>query len=211
MAGGSWVVLPTKAFSRAKTRLADVLPAEGRARLAREFFRRTLQLACEQPFSTILVACEEPDPVFDVDDPRIELLLDEDSGGLRVVVDRALTRAWREQADSVLILMPALPFRTSGDLVALAALLDGSDVVLAPDEDDEGTNALLVKNRLLRDGRFGQHGSFEAHLNLVGQLSLNVAICRTPGLAFDVDTPNDYAEYVARTTSGGAAGAGYSS
>lgn len=193
-----WVVLPTKAFSRAKTRLAEVLPAEERASLGRELFLRTLDIVCEHPFSTILVACEELDPLFDRDDPRIRVLLDEDRGGLRSVVDRALSHAWSQAAESVLVLMPDLPFLAAGDLKALASLLNGADAVLAPDEEDEGTNALLAKRQILRGARFGQHGSFEAHLNQLGRLSLNVAICRTAGLAFDVDTPADYREYLIR-------------
>ncbi|MCA1666730.1 MAG: 2-phospho-L-lactate guanylyltransferase, partial [Thermomicrobia bacterium] len=67
--------------------------------------------------------------------------------------------------------------------------------VLAPDYTGSGTNALLLAPPDALPFRFGPN-SFARHVAAAEQRSVPYAIARAPGIAGDVDTPDDVRERV---------------
>jgi 2-phospho-L-lactate guanylyltransferase len=66
-------------------------------------------------------------------------------------------------------------------------------VVLAPCRRRRGTNALLLHPPQLIPFTFGPD-SFEAHRQAAQALGLEPVIYESPAVAFDLDTPEDWAE-----------------
>jgi 2-phospho-L-lactate guanylyltransferase (CobY/MobA/RfbA family) len=64
-------------------------------------------------------------------------------------------------------------------------------VVVAPDEGEEGTNALFVTPPDRMPTCFGRRGSFRAHRERAAAMNLEAAVFRAPSLAFDLDTVDD--------------------
>jgi 2-phospho-L-lactate guanylyltransferase (CobY/MobA/RfbA family) len=107
----------------------------------------------------------------------------------------------------VLILPTDLPFLTPDDVAQLirpegtGAHRDGDPraepwVSIAPDRRDEGTNALYVAPPGLLKYAFGVL-SFGKHLELARAAGASPRICRLPGVALDVDGPEDLELYLA--------------
>ena len=86
------------------------------------------------------------------------------------------------------------------DIAALAAALPPAPgVVIAPDAADQATNALVLSPPDPDFFRFGP-SSFAAHLEAARERGATVEIVRRPGLAFDLDTPEDYRAFVRRVS-----------
>jgi 2-phospho-L-lactate guanylyltransferase len=75
----------------------------------------------------------------------------------------------------------------------MLALGDRAPIVIAPDAQDEGTNALLLSPPDRMPTCFGRRGSFRAHLDRARALGLEPAVLRAPSLAFDIDSADDLA------------------
>jgi 2-phospho-L-lactate guanylyltransferase len=85
-----------------------------------------------------------------------------------------------------------LPLIVADDIRGLVARKE--PVVLGSDRRGEGTNALLL--RLAGRGpeftfAFGE-GSLAKHLEEARRLGLNAGLHDAPGVAFDLDTPDDW-------------------
>jgi 2-phospho-L-lactate guanylyltransferase (CobY/MobA/RfbA family) len=86
--------------------------------------------------------------------------------------------------------MGDLPHVDVDDVRAIATTLLRVDVVIAPDLRDEGTNALGARVGAMPRTCFGHGDSFARHLE--ASRNLRVAVHRSAGLGFDVDTQRDW-------------------
>lgn len=198
-----WVVLPVKAFARAKSRLSPVLASSERAALARRL--------CEHVLST-LARCDGIDGVLVLSDSDevLELAARYGRTGARepeapparpllgALIDAGLGCVLAQGARAALILMSDLPRVDAADLTQLVALLRQHDCVIAPDLREQNTNALALRldPPLDLQTSFGSGDSFRLHLELARGRGLRTAVHRSIGLGFDVDLPSDYAELV---------------
>ncbi len=190
-------VLPVKPLAEGKTRLEAVLGAAGRRALNRRFFMRTLGLAARQP---------GPDGTLVVSRDEAILALAQASGahgvretatGLNRALDLARRHVQELGADALLVLPVDLPRLDVADVDAMvAAAQDGARVVIAPDENASGTNALLLAPPDTLEFCFGDD-SFKAHLEAARRSGIAARVIDRPGLAFDVDTPADHARLTA--------------
>jgi 2-phospho-L-lactate guanylyltransferase len=100
-----------------------------------------------------------------------------------------------------MLTMPGdLPLLTPSDVETMAqAPHPPVPVVLAPNRDALGTNALLLSPPDCLPFSFG-HDSFQRHLKLAAERHLAVAIRRLPRLALDIDEPEDLALFAAQQT-----------
>ena len=97
-----------------------------------------------------------------------------------------------------MVLPGDLPFVSKGDIAALvSALPPAPGVVVAPDASEQATNALVLSPPDPDFFRFGP-SSFAAHLEAARERGAPAVIVRRPGLAFDLDTPEDYRTFVRR-------------
>lgn len=182
-------LIPIKARHRCKTRLSGCLTDVQRRRLAGDMLQHVVQVLQQVPAITrIVVLTPERDRLA----ADIELLADEGED-LNSSLTGAVARL-REQGCGRLLIVPAdLPWLAVDDIEALLAR---ETLAIAPSVDEQGTNGLHLPARMPFHFRFGHH-SFAAHCEAAARMPAAYRVVRAPGLAFDVDTPADYARYQA--------------
>jgi 2-phospho-L-lactate guanylyltransferase len=87
-----------------------------------------------------------------------------------------------------------VPRVTPADFSQLAAAARPG-LVVVPSADGTGTNALVRTPPNVIESRFGP-GSFRAHLDQARAKGAPADVLRLPGLMFDIDTPEDVAEFL---------------
>jgi 2-phospho-L-lactate guanylyltransferase len=97
-------------------------------------------------------------------------------------------------AQRLLILPCDLPRLDVAALQAMASLPAGTEVVIAPDRHGAGTNALLV-DAGTREFAFGAD-SLARHIALAEARGMRALTCAQPALAFDLDTAEDFSEWM---------------
>lgn len=186
--GGCWALVPLKAPGAGKRRLAPVLGAAERARLVRAMFAHVLE-ALRQTAEIERIAVMTPEPA--ALPPGVLALTDAAEG-----VNEALTRAARsleaQGARRLLVLHADLPCLQAAEIAALVAASRAGGLAIAPDRRESGTNALCLALPADFHFRFGAD-SFAKHLAEAAALGRTAAVVRLPGLAFDVDEPEDLA------------------
>ena len=190
------IIVPMKPAYEGKSRLADVLDADGRAALSLHLLQHVLSVASHvagaetwviggdawvQQVATLESAIWQQDP----------------GGGLNDALGHAMRMAFAAGAPAILVLPGDLGLLTLGDLEELVSLSGGfRKTVLARAAADGGTNALLVPRGLLVGPSFGPD-SFQRHFDEAQRADVPVEISQAPGFAFDLDTPQDLAAYLA--------------
>lgn len=193
------IAVPAKALARGKSRLAPVLEEAERRALSLAFLDRVLR-ACLAARGVapgcIQIVSDGADALA-----RARALgtaaLAQSGRGLNRALEQA-RRAAREDGVRILIVLSGdLPFVVAGDVERLAAAAGPGVAVVAPDRAGRGTNALALPATADFRFRFGRD-SAAAHAAEARRAGLRPVTLNTPGLAFDVDTPRDYAEFLAR-------------
>lgn len=183
---GAWlgpaaVLVPIKAFSDAKVRLAPALPAARRADLARSMAATVI--AAAQPLPTAVV-CDDLE-VATWARARGALVVWEPGRGLNGAVEAGVAQLRGVGVERVIVAHADLP-RAGG----LSALADGAGVTMAPDRRRDGTNVIVVPAGAGFRFSYGP-GSFARHRAEAERLGLAVRVVDDPRLAFDVDWPAD--------------------
>jgi 2-phospho-L-lactate guanylyltransferase len=191
---GTWAVVPIKAFERAKSRLASVLPDPERVRLARGLFDHVLSVLGRcRDLDGILVITDSP-TVAELASARATVIREPvPSRTLGHTVDAALAQLASLGAGAALVLMADLPHLEPADVSQLLALLRANDVVVAPDAHERGTNALGLTPPNVLSTCFGRPDSFACHCAAARHAGLRLQIHRSSRLAFDLDAPEDLA------------------
>lgn len=193
-------VVPIRSFNNGKTRLASVLSPDERAAFLRDSAGRVIDAALQSRLvDTLLVVSPDPEAlawatgfgrrVHGLQQPA-------DRPGLNGAMDAARTWAIERDADRLLSLFADLPRLTTFDIRRMLARR--SPVVLGPDRRGEGTNAMLLRLQGPGEGlrfAFGE-GSLRKHLGEAERLGLEATIQETPGIGFDLDTPEDWLAYL---------------
>jgi len=177
------VLIPVKDFRQAKARLAGILSAEDRIRLARWT-------------AEIVVAAAAPLPVFVACDDRIVAQWAEAAGatvlwrpsvGLNAAVLHGIKALGEAGIQHAIVAHSDLPLANT-----LATLVLTGGIVLVPDGRSDGTNVLAVPTQAGFEPSYGSL-SFHRHLDHALGLGLPVRVLRDPQLALDLDTPADLA------------------
>ena len=96
-----------------------------------------------------------------------------------------------------MLLLPIdVPLVTTAEIESLAAAARPG-VIIVPSADGTGTNALVRTPPDAIESRFGKD-SFRAHLEQARARGIAAEVMRPPGIVFDIDTPEDVAELLAR-------------
>ncbi|MFZ1753757.1 MAG: 2-phospho-L-lactate guanylyltransferase [Caldilineaceae bacterium] len=197
-----WVVIPAKPLREGKSRLASALSAEARRELTRHFIQRTLAVVLSvTELAGVVVVSRDGEILALAEAAGAQVLPETGSGMLATVAEEwGLNRAVGQAAsfvgskggDGLLFLPTDLPLLAADDIRTLAAAWDGREkcAVLAASQDG-GTNALLLSPPDAIAPAFGV-GSFARHLRLADERGLAVALVESEGLAWDVDTPEEY-------------------
>ena len=191
-----WAVVPVNDFVVAKSRLAEALDEQARAKLARALCQHVLRVLCASPaIDGVLVLTPSVEVAKLARARGAEVVVD--PAGPRValgpLVDAALVQLEQRGAEAALVLMSDLPRLAPADVSQLVAALDQHDVVIAPDRHELGTNALGVRLRGRTPTCFGNADSFARHVAAADAAGRRATVCRSSSLALDVDLPDDLA------------------
>lgn len=188
------IIVPHRGLAAAKTRLAPVLDDAERESLARRLLGQVLKVAHEACGDVVVITPSQ----------ALEPLVTE--AGARLVVQRGLgLNAGLEQArrealadaiDTLVILHGDLPNLSTDDVAAfLEAVPQPRGVAIAPDRAGGGTNGLALRPPDAIAFRFGV-GSFDAHRAAAEDAEVPIVEVHRPGLAFDLDTPEDLVRWI---------------
>jgi 2-phospho-L-lactate guanylyltransferase len=177
------VLIPVKDFRQAKARLAGVVTAADRIRLAR--WTAELVVAASAPLP-VFVACDDEDVAEWATSVGATVLWRPSVGLNAAVLDgiAALAAAGIEHA---IVAHSDLPLPSP-----LPSVVMTGGIVLVPDSRSDGTNVLSVPTSAGFQPAYGSQ-SFHRHLAHAISLGLPVRVLRDAGLALDIDTPADLA------------------
>jgi 2-phospho-L-lactate guanylyltransferase len=191
-----WAVVPVKELDRAKERLAPLLPAA---------LRRALMLAMLEDVLAALAAVQELAGVAVVTvDPAARELASE--YGVRIIeagardghsgaVAAAARLLAAEGCCGMLTVPGDIPLVTSLEIAQLlAAHRPGPSFTIVPSRDERGSNAIICSPPEAVPLRFGED-SFFPHLRAAEACGIGPTVLRLPGIAHDLDTPEDLADF----------------
>jgi 2-phospho-L-lactate guanylyltransferase len=193
-------VVPVRSLRHGKTRLSSVLGSEERETLLRGIADRVVATAFDSELiETILVVSPEAETLAwatGFGPTVVAVPQPEHRPGLNGAIDTGRAWALDHGASTLISLFADLPLITPDDIRGLVARTE--PVVLGPDRLGEGTNALLL--RMAGRGTefsfaFGV-GSLARHLEEAVRLELNAVLYDAPGIAFDLDTPDDWSDFL---------------
>jgi 2-phospho-L-lactate guanylyltransferase len=175
-------VVPVKGREGAKSRLAPLLPPEERMRLVLEMLERVLR-ACAAASAIEETLLVTPDP--SVAPPGVAVLVDAGTGHADAV---AAALADGRARGGVVVVMADCPLVRPESLDALAEA--ARPFALAPARDG-GVNAIALRDPSAFAPRFGV--SAEEMAAAARAAGIEPAVVADPGLALDVDRPEDLA------------------
>jgi 2-phospho-L-lactate guanylyltransferase len=175
------VVVPVKAFSVAKGRLAPVLDPAARADLARSMAATVLAAAA--PLAVVVV-CDDDEVRRWATDLGAEALWTP-GVGLNGAVEAGVAHVAERGVDQAIVAHADLPLAT--DLTWVA---DGEGVTLVPDRHGDGTNVACVPSGAGFRFAYGA-GSCARHEAEAHRLGLPVRVVADVRLGWDVDRPAD--------------------
>jgi 2-phospho-L-lactate/phosphoenolpyruvate guanylyltransferase len=192
-----FALLPVKAPANAKQRLSGLLTPAQRERLARLMYEDTLQTLCSARGLDRVVVVTSDQTAADYARRAGAMVFEErEQRGHSHSADAAARRAMTLGALTVLLAPIDVPLATAAEIEELAGKARRG-LIIVPSSDGAGTNALLRTPPDVIESRFGP-GSFAAHWNQARTLGVPAEVARPAGLMFDIDTPEDVAELIAR-------------
>ncbi len=192
-----FAILPVKAPGNAKQRLAGVLSAQQREALARMMYEDTLAALCAaEGIGRVVVVTSDAGAACLARRSGALVFEEREQESHSASADSACRRALELGATTAILVPIDVPLATKADFKCLAAAARPG-VVIVPSSDGTGTNALVRTPPNAIESRFGP-GSFRAHLEQARKKCIPADVLRVPGLMFDIDTPEDVAELLAR-------------
>ncbi len=177
------VLVPVKAFPRAKLRLAPALSPERRRELARTMATQVVRSAAGLP---VAVVCDDME-VADWASSLGALVLWEPGRGLNPAVESGVAQLRELGVTAVIVAAGDLPLATD-----LRWVVDYAGITLVPDRRQDGTNVIGLPAETPFTFSYGP-GSFARHLEQAHASGSPVRVVHSEPLAWDVDLPEDLA------------------
>ena len=187
---GIEAIVPLKALSSTKQRLAPVLSDTARHSLVRAMAADVLtQLRSHPQIEKVSIVCGEGWSAAQFADPHLRVWNESTLAvrSLNSALTAALTKA---ECDSVLLIHGDLPFLQRVDITRVVSAASRVDVVLCSDQTATGTNALLMPRDTPLVLSFGER-SFDRHREAATTLGVSWEAVQASGIATDIDSPED--------------------
>jgi 2-phospho-L-lactate guanylyltransferase len=191
-----WAIIPVKPLNRAKSRLSSVLSPEQRQELAESMFRHVLQVVKQVPqIMGTLVVSRDGRALAIAREYGARTVMESGTPELNTALMRATQVVARWRGNGVFVLPADLPVISEADLSGMLELArHNPSVVIATDDDEDGTNAMLIRPPGLIRYAYGG-GSFQRHIELAQKAGAAVEVYHSKGLALDIDMPADLEAY----------------
>ncbi|MBI3476855.1 MAG: 2-phospho-L-lactate guanylyltransferase [Acidobacteria bacterium] len=185
------ILVPVKNLSQAKQRLSSVLAPDARQELAQAMCADVLEtLARWQQRPGVTVVTSDPFAADLATHLGFEIAADPVNPGETGAIEMA-TALCRERGVNHTLVIPAdIPLIETHELNRIVGAAPPTGVVLVPDAAGRGTNAALRSPADLFPLRFG-NDSFLPHLAAARATGLPCVVLELPGIALDVDRPED--------------------
>ena len=187
------VATPMKPLARAKARLRPGLGDAARQELTAHMLKHVLAaIAASRVAEACGVVSADPAALALAVEMGCEAIREPEPAGYNAAAARASAWAQARRCDALLILPADLPFLTPDDLRILARLAEPHPraIVIAPDRNYTGTNALLLRPPHIIPTHFGPD-SFLRHCELARLTGVQLILYHSSTLARDIDWPED--------------------
>jgi 2-phospho-L-lactate/phosphoenolpyruvate guanylyltransferase len=191
--------VPMKDLANAKQRLIPVLGPARRAALARAMLEDVLRALCDRPFravggaalGAVYVVTRDPDVRAVAGLFPCTILTEPVNRGHTEAVALAQERAGALGADLFLTIPGDVPCVTASEIDSMLAAARGERAaVFVPSASGHGTNGVVLRPPGVMALKFGEP-SFANHLIAARRRALEPIVLGLPGLALDVDGPED--------------------
>jgi 2-phospho-L-lactate guanylyltransferase len=193
---GIFAVVPVKDTREAKQRLAAAVPPQLRQELALAMFEDVLSaLAAAPELAGIKIVTIDPEAAAVAARYGAECWSDGALDGHTGAVTAAGRRLAAAGAAGMLTVPGDVPLVTAAEIDRLiAAHRPAPSFTIAPAHDEQGSNAILMSPPDAVPLRFGDNSYFP-HLAAARACGIEPCIVRLPGIAFDIDNPDDLAHF----------------
>lgn len=184
------IIIPVKSLYEGKSRLSPYLSSKERLALNQYLIKRTIFLAFKVAGKHRVVAITKClDTLTYLENLGVHTLLETAPQGLNMALQEASSYVIEKGAVRLMILFTDLPLLEIEDLEEI--LSTKAELILAPNQIDEGTNCLVLQEKYPITYQFGEN-SYNRHLLEAERLGLEAKTIRRKSLSFDLDTPSDY-------------------
>jgi len=186
-----WAIIPVKQLTHAKQRLGGLLNGEERRALGLAMLEDVLSaLNQSRGLAGIMLVSSDPQ-ACDLGRHYGARILPDSAQGLNAAVSAAARLLAGEGVNGALVLHGDIPLARAEEIERLIAACEATPAIaIAPDAARDGSNAMLAAPPDLIAFRYGR-ASFAAHLDEAAQCGVTPQVLDLPGLAFDVDEPDD--------------------
>jgi 2-phospho-L-lactate guanylyltransferase len=188
------ILVPVKNLADAKQRLSPVLSPEERFALAQAMCEDVLQaLASWQNRPAVAVVTSDPFARDLAARFNFDIVADDLNSGETSAIERATAVCRERGAKSTLVVPADIPLIENSELQKIIDSSPPGGAVLVPDAAGRGTNAAWRSPGDLFPLRFG-NDSFLPHLAAAKATGMPCVVLKLPGIARDVDRPEDLRE-----------------
>lgn len=199
-----WAVLPVKSLNRVKTRLSPALSPDERVKLFRCMLHDVLTSLVEvRQIERIIVVTCDPHVVEITTRFKVGILNDASDSGHTAAVWRAAQWLIASGADGLLQVpadIPGVTPRELADVLAVHQSKRGPAFTISPSHDHGGSNCVVCSPPNVIDLSFG-NDSFRRHMSIARAAGVECSIVERPGIALDIDSPQDVANFLALKSS----------
>lgn len=192
MHDGSWLLLPVKSLQRGKRRLEPALSGAERLRLNEFFLRRMLTVAAEFPALDRTVIVSDAWDSLSLATELGARTIRTEQPGLNGALADGCHALYGLKARQIMIVPVDLPLVQSRDLREIAQMGENHQIVICPDRNSAGTNALVLSQEVPLRFRFG-HDSYHKHQIEARRCGVAPLLHYNTRIAQDVDVPADLA------------------
>jgi 2-phospho-L-lactate guanylyltransferase len=191
------ILVPVKNLANAKQRLSSVLGPEARQELAQSMCADVLEtLAHWERRPPVAVVTSDPFASDFATRCGFVVIADDVNPGETGAIEMATAFCRDHGAESTLVIPADIPLIESSELEKIVESAPPGGSVLVPDAAGRGTNAALRTPADLFPLRFG-NDSFLPHLAAAKATGLPCVVLKLPGIALDIDRPDDLQELAA--------------
>jgi 2-phospho-L-lactate/phosphoenolpyruvate guanylyltransferase len=187
------ILVPVKNLAGAKQRLSSILTSDERIALAQAMCEDVLQALADwrrRPAVAVVTSdsfARDLAAGFNFD------VIADDNSGETSAIEMATAVCRDRGANSTLVVPADIPLIDSAELRKIMASAPAAGAVLVPDAAGRGTNAAWRAPADLFPLRFG-NDSFLPHLASAKATGLPCVVLELPGIARDIDRPEDLLE-----------------
>ena len=187
------ILLPVKNLANAKQRLAPVLEQQARTELAQAMLADVVEAVAAYTGDEVSLATSDSFAIELARQHGFEIIRDESNLSETDAIAMATRVCESRGVKSTLVIPGDIPLIESADIRAIYDSSPDIGSVLVPSSDKRGTNAVLRRPAGLFPLRFG-NDSFMPHLAAAIGTDKSCVVLSLPGIALDVDTPEDLRE-----------------